>query len=524
MRLKLLSGIGVVLIGGGVSFVQAQGTTPSGVVDAAAEALGGKARIQAVRSMTIAGYGQIGNQNGGGNIDPNPLAPQKLVNISGAVRTLDLANGRMRLTQSQTHDFVFAYERNMRGIKVDQRLDGDVAFNIGANNQPQRLGDAAHRVRRLEFLNNPIALVRAAMDPAAKLANLRADRATSTQLVDLTTARGDVITMAFDTATRLPAWASWVQPDANLGEVTLRTYYSAYQVENGVQVPFGYTSVIDWRNTMVWRFFVDRVKFDEPVDDLAAPAQVRNAAAPAPQAPEIGVQQVAQGFWYLTGAGNSTAFEFSDHITLFEVYASEANARAIIAKARTLVPGKPVTEVIVSHHHFDHSGGLRAAVAEGLTVITQRGNVAIFTEMASRPARTFPDALGRAPKPIKIVPVDDRLVLKDASMEVVVYRAMNNSHMANAVIAYAPSAKTVSQGDMVDENWDLVFWGNSYPETVNFWKLDVERDLAVHGKINTYQDALGHLRRQANNVKTFCDRAVAANLSIPGCPVTNIGF
>ena len=75
---------------------------------------------------------------------------------------------------------------------------------------------------------------------------------------------------------------------------------------------------------------------------------------------------------------SGSSIEFNDHITLFEAYASEANAVAIIAKARTLVPGKPVTELIVSHHHFDHSGGLRAAVSEGLEVITQRGNTELF--------------------------------------------------------------------------------------------------------------------------------------------------
>jgi hypothetical protein len=508
---------------GSIIRVQAQAGAPARVVDAAAEAMGGKARIQAIRTLQIIGYGQIGQQNGGGNIDPNPNAPQKLTNVSDAVRTVDFEHGRTRLVQTQTQDFVFAYERNMRGIRADQRLDGDIAYNVGANGQPQRAGEAAVRARRLEMLNNPVSLVRAALDPAARLANLRADRATNTQVVDLTTAKGDAVSVAFDNATKLPAWASWVQPDANLGEITVRTYYSAYQAEQGVQVPFGYTSIIDWRNTMTWRFYVDRVKIDEPIDDLAAPQQVRGAA-PAPNAPTIGVQQVARGIWYLTGAGNSTAFEFSDHITLFEVYASEANAKAIIAKARTLVPGKPVTEVIVSHHHFDHSGGLRAAVSEGLTIITQRGNVDIFKDMAGRPAKTFPDALGRTPKAIKIVPVDDKLVLKDASMEVDIYRVINNSHMADAVIAYAPSAKTVSQGDLVDENWDLVYWGNSYPDTVNFWKLDVDRDLAVHGKINTYQDALGHLRRQAANAKAFCDKAREANFSVPGCPVTNVEF
>jgi hypothetical protein len=531
MRAKALLMIGAAVLVAGMTGVAVRGqapavapaTTPARLVDAAAEALGGKSRLQSLRSLTIAGYGQIGQQNGGGNIDPNPYAPQKWTNISGSVRTIDLQNGRMRLVQTVAQDFVFAYERNMRGVRSDVRLDGDIAYNIGANSRAQRVGDAAVRARRLDMLNNPIALVRAALDPAAKLSDLRADRATNTQVITVVTAKGDTVIAAFDNATRLPAWVSWVQPDTNLGEVTARTYYSAYQSEKGLKVPFGYTTIIDWRNTVTWRFYVDRVQIDEAIDDLAAPQEARGPA-PAPNAPNIEVENVARGIWYLKGAGNSTAFEFADHITLFEVYASEANARAIIARARTLVPGKPVTEVIVSHHHFDHSGGLRAAVGEGLTIITQRGNAAIFTEMAGRPAKTFPDFLGRTPKPIKIVPVDDTLVLRDATMEVQIYRALNNSHMANALIAYAPGAKTVSQGDLVDESWDVVWWGNSYPETVNFYKLDVEKDLAVHGRINSYQDALGHLRRQAANAKAFCDKAAAASFSIPGCPATNVGF
>jgi hypothetical protein len=373
------------------------------------------------------------------------------------------------------------------------------------------------------MLNNPLALVRAALDPAAQLSNLRSDRASATQVVDVRTARGDALSIGFDTRTKLPSWVSWVQPDTNLGEVTVRTYYTAYQAEKGLQVPFGYTSVVDWRNTVTWRFYVDRVFVDERIDDLAAPQSVR-APAPAAAPPAIQVETVAPGIWYLRGQGNSTAFEFSDHILLYEVYASEANAKAIIERARTLVPGKPVTRAIVSHHHFDHSGGLRAAVSEGLEIITHRGNAEIFREMAGRPAKAFPDALGRNPRPIRILPVDEMLVLKDAMMEVRIYRARNNSHMANALIAYAPGAKTVSQGDLVDENWDLVYWGNSYPETVNFWKLDVERDLAVHGKINTYRDALGHLRRQAANAKAFCEKAATAGFSLPGCPVTNADF
>ena len=515
----------VVVVSIAVGQMAVRGQGPSAemqVVNRAADALGGKDRLMAVKTLRIEGYGQLLTQAGGGNISASPDAPQKFADVTGLVKTIDLANGRMRVQQRQANHFVFAYERNMRGVDSVQGLDGDVAFNVNADGRAVRVGAAAARARRIDMLANPIALIRAALDPAAKVTNLQT--AGDVQTVDLATAKGDRVTFAVTRATNLPAWVRWVEPDTNLGDLTVRMNFTGYQAEGGLLLPSGYNASIDFRNLVQQRWYVERTTIDVQAGDLAAPEAVRAAAAPVPQAPAIEVIPVGKGIWYLRGQGHSTAFEFADHITLYEAYGSEANALAIIAKARTLVPGKPVTEVIVSHHHFDHTGGLRAAVAEGLTVITQRNNVAIVQEMAARPARLFPDALGRSPKPVRVRPVDEELVLKDAMMEVRVLRVVSNSHMADAVIAYAPSERTVSQGDLVDENWDLVWWGNSYPDTVKKWNLQVDRDLAVHGKINTWADSLQHLRRQAKNAAAFCDVMKSANVSMPGCPATNVGF
>ena len=57
--------------------------------------------------------------------------------------------------------------------------------------------------------------------------------------------------------------------------------------------------------------------------------------------------------------------------------------------------------MIVSHHHFDHSGGLRTAVAEGLTIISHKGNEQFFRELIARPATRNPDALAKHPMPLK---------------------------------------------------------------------------------------------------------------------------
>ena len=81
---------------------------------------------------------------------------------------------------------------------------------------------------------------------------------------------------------------------------------------------------------------------------------------------------------------------------LIDAPQSEARTLAVIAKARETVPGKPLTQLVTTHHHFDHTAGMRAAIAEGLTVITHDGNRAWVENMARRPHTRQPDALQKS--------------------------------------------------------------------------------------------------------------------------------
>src|SRR6202043_2381073 len=160
---------------------------------------------------------------------------------------------------------------------------------------------------------------------------------------------------------------------------------------------------------------------------------------PAPPAGRVTAEEGGQGILGVARLGNHRrgVVEVGGHLTLFEVPVNEARSKAVIDKARTLSQ-KPLTHVIVSHHHFDHSGGLRTAVAEGLTIITYRGNEAFFKDLVARKHTIAPDALARNPRPLELELVDDELTLKDRSMEVRLYHLLDNPREGTNLFAYVP--------------------------------------------------------------------------------------
>jgi glyoxylase-like metal-dependent hydrolase (beta-lactamase superfamily II) len=477
----------------------------------------------------MVGFGELAYFNGGGNITGDRAAPQKWQKVLDYARTIDLEHGRTRVQQRLKMDFEFASTAGQLGLnRTNETLDGDIAYNIGGGflaapdsgtPQPQAAGPAAARQRRVELLAHPLTIVRAALAPGTRLSNLR--KQGNLQIVDLTVREGDTLTLAVDGATGLPAWVSYVGPNANLGDVTFRTAFAGYVPEHGIQLPTGFTTTIDFREVVQSKLFVDRNIVDGPIDDLSAPASVRSPRPPQAAAnaggPGLTPIKVADHVWFMNG---NTFLEFDDHLTMVEANRTDAALKAILAVVNGLVPGKRVTQVIQTHHHFDHSVGLRAAVAEGLTIISRRGNEGIFREMVARPARLFPDDLGRSPKPLKFMPVDDHLKLKDATNDIDIYHIVGNYHMADGVIVYVPASRLLIEGDLSTQDWDFNWWGDSLMNNIEYRKLAVDTNLSVHApKPFPLAEVVSAIERQVRNTQAFCARAAAAQFFQPGCPV-----
>jgi glyoxylase-like metal-dependent hydrolase (beta-lactamase superfamily II) len=507
-----------------------QGTSPEAqLVRRAADALGGRDRVMALRTLQIIGYGELAYMNGGGNITGDPDAPQKWQSVLEHTRTIDLQNRRMRVQQRLKMDFEFASNAGQLGLnRSNETLDGDVAYNIGGGflaapttgtPQPQPAGAAAVRQRRVEMHAHPITIVRAALDPATQLSNLR--KQATLQVVDVTLRQGDTLTLAVNATTNLPAWVSYAGPNTNLGDVTYRAAFTGYVPEKGIQLPTGIATTIDFRNVVQSKLYVDRNIVDATIDDLSAPASIRQAKPPQGPTPGGGAapqpMKVADHVWFL---GGNTFFEFDDHFVMVEANRGDAALQNILKAVNALVPGKRVTQVIQTHHHFDHSAGLRAAVAEELTIISRRGNEGIFREMVARPAKQFPDALGKNPKPLKFTPVDDHLKLKDSTNEIDIYHIVGNYHMADGVIVHVPAANLLVEADLTTQEWDFNWWGDSLMNNIEHRKITVATNLSVHAqKPYPLAEVVAAIERQVRNTQAFCRRAAEAQFFQPGCPM-----
>jgi glyoxylase-like metal-dependent hydrolase (beta-lactamase superfamily II) len=453
------------------------------VLASATEAVGGKDKIMALGTLTIEGEGT--DPNLGQNLTPE--APLTVWKVTGFTESFEPEKGRMHIEQVRTAQFPFAMATS---VKDNRSLDNDIAWDRDQDGNVTRTTERVALERRVELLHHPITILRAAFNPSAKVNNYR--QRGDIEMIDVTTVNGDTVTLSVSKNTHLPVSVTSRADQANLGDVLIETKFLDYQDQGGLKLPTHLVSTIDkWTRSDIR---VSKNNINAPVNLTAPDAMQAALAAPADPPVSVTVQLVSPGVWWLNGDGNhhSVVIEFSDHLTLFEVPTSDSRAKAVIEKARSLAFGKPLTDVVVSHHHFDHSAGIRAAAAEGLTIITQQGNLAFFKDLIARPHTIVPDelALALAPPPMQIKVVDDEVTIKDDTRELDLYHVKNNNHADTLLMGWLPNEHILIQADLYDSGWQRFPWADNLRENVELRKLKPEKDVPIHGKIEDWADVL----------------------------------
>lgn len=452
------------------------------LLEQVATAMGGREQIFAVRTLILEGAGE--NYNLGQNRSPD--APLPVFAVTALRRTIDLANKRW--WQEQTRE-----PRFLTGNPAPQRLrsgyDG-VAFDVLADGTVRRAAARADVDRANELLYHPIGFLQVALMPGTELTEERARGGLRHVRMN---AEGNKFAIFIDRRTMLPVRIEKILYHPVLGDATVATELSDWRRVDGMLLPMRMVSRLDGR----WPLSdirLSRVSTNADAGDSPASAEIRSAPAPVPTV-TVTTEEIAPGVWYLAGQSHhSVAIEMRDHLLLVEAPQSDARTLAVIQTARTLRPGKPVRALINTHHHFDHAGGVRAAIAEGLTVITHSRNKAFFEELARRRHLIAPDALASSRRPARINGVGPRTVLSDGTRTVEIHHIQGNKHAETLLMVYLPAEKLLIEADVYSPpalNATTVApqpFAANLVENIDRLGLQVERMVPIHGRVVPISD------------------------------------
>jgi len=268
------------------------------------------------------------------------------------------------------------------------------------------------------------------------------------------------------------------------GDMLFEAIYSGYKDVGGAQFPMHI--VQKQAGYPIFDLHISDVKANAAV--AIPPAQGRGGAvAPPAASTEAKSEKLGDGVYLITGGYAAIALDFNDHITILETGQSEARGLAVIAEAKRQIPNKPVKYVVNTHSHIDHSSGLRAAVAEGATILTCQINKPYLEKVLAAPHTLNPDKAQQNGKKPVVEGIGDKRVLTDGTHTVELYRLQNFGHHDGMLIAYLPKEKVLLEADGYNPQPQTATAPNppspytvSLLDNIRRLKLDVQRIVPVH--------------------------------------------
>lgn len=400
------------------------------------------------------------------------------ITLHSVTRTIDYDTGAMRdeivLSRAEPQGGggypLSGQQRN------DQFVSGDLAWNqaaAGAVPGPRFVADRMHQlwitphgVLRAAVRNN--AGARRGADGGSTLSFVEPGRFSATVQVS-----GDGLVTQVES----------VFPDPVLGDTRTLTMYSDYRQVGAIRFPMRIRQAMG--GFPVLGLTVKDVQANAATAALQIPDAARN------QGERVTAEKVAEGVWFVGGGShNSVAIELRDHLMLVETPLNDARTQAVIAQVKTLAPGKPIRFAVNSHAHFDHAGGVRAAVAEGATIVTQAANVPYFESAFAQASRVRPDRMAQEGKRISTLAVGDKLAMGDSSRPIELHRIKDRVHSDGFLMVYLPNEKLLIEADAFTpgapnappppvpnaNNLNLI-------DNIERLGLKVDRILPLHGRV-----------------------------------------
>jgi glyoxylase-like metal-dependent hydrolase (beta-lactamase superfamily II) len=414
----------------------------------------------------------------------SPVAAFPRYYVKSLTRSYDFTAGAMRdelvRTQGETPPAGGGgqpLEGDQRGVSL---VSGDYAWNEGGKEAAPRVWEASDRAHQIAI--SPHGLVRGAFANNAALTKKKIDGRDMT-VISFSDRKQKIVAYAND-QNAIEKVESWYGHPV-VGDMKVVTYYGPYRDFGGVKFP---SKIIQYQEgNVTLDLTVTSVRANPPLA-IAVPENVRNNPAP------VTSEKAADGVWFIGGGShNSALIEMKDYLIIVEGPQGDPRSMAVMAEAKKLVPNKPIKYLVNTHHHFDHSSGVRAYAAEGVTIVTHELNRPYFERAALNPWSYAPDRLAKSKKKPVFQTMGDNMVLTDGTRSVELYQMIGNTHHDGLIMAYLRKEKLLIEAD--------AFTPGGVPKTPNPFSvnleanvrrlnIDVERILPLHGTMVPYGELM----------------------------------
>jgi glyoxylase-like metal-dependent hydrolase (beta-lactamase superfamily II) len=452
----------------GAALVQSA-AAQSGVdlVKAGVDAQGGAAALGAVKTTVL--KGEAKHWEPGQSYSPTGEA--RFLGDTTYTHTIDVANRLSRIE----------WDRDMKYPAVEKLAYSEITgpswgvlIDEKGTQQPMS-GIRLAALLRERDRASPRLLLRALNEPAS-ISALPDQKLGDRSLPAVSIKRGaNTFIVLFDPATHLPAVVRTRDQDNVYGDSNYDLVLSDWKDTGGLKRP--HTLSYQLNGMEVQRLSVKQVAYDTPVpaDTFAVKEDVKAKAKPAaadaphqwvlrriflgrfldsdkvyfPEGGGFKLVELAPNVQHMVGgSANNLIIAMKDGLIIFDAPVDEGQSRAAIALAKEKYPGKPIKQLVLTHHHMDHSGGTRAYVAEGAEIVVPQQARPFVEKMVQAEHKMQPDALAQQPKPAKIVDVKDTMSLKDDTVAVNLYN-IANPHVDGMIIAHVVGPNVLYVTDLI---------------------------------------------------------------------------
>ena len=208
---------------------------------------------------------------------------------------------------------------------------------------------------------------------------------------------------------------------------------------------------------------------------------------------------------HLTGGSHhSLAIKLGDGIVVVEPPLNQARSTAVLNKLDELWPGVPVSHLILTHHHFDHMGGIRTYAAAGVTIVTSELNSAFVEEALASSHTLVPDQLAGVASPewrIEAVPADGEFSLGEGGRSVKA-RHVPTIHNEDMLVVFLPGVRLLFESDIYiapglfppQQSLPAPFrdWAQGLRDGLAALEWEIEWIAGGHGGVAPFTDLASH--------------------------------